>query len=148
MLSGLWLCERAQGSRWWYSTKSAELQRRPPLERKVQRPLSLAATVRLTDAGMLRDEEPSLGRCGREASANLCFLVQLQEVRALLRHRIPDGDFAKIFALALELLHTKTRRSIGRTSGRGARSATILSMKRRLLCFAATRSSLWFSRVR
>jgi 5-methylcytosine-specific restriction endonuclease McrA len=42
--------------------------------------------------------------------ANEKFHEQLQELRALLRHQVPDGDVAKILALATSILLEKTRK--------------------------------------
>jgi hypothetical protein len=41
---------------------------------------------------------------GRETHA------QLQELRALMRHQVPDGDVGKILARAVAVLHAQVRK--------------------------------------
>ena len=52
--------------------------------------------------------------------------AQLQELRALLRHSIPDGDVAKILARAVAALHAQVRkRKLGATASPRAASAGV-----------------------
>jgi hypothetical protein len=64
-------------------------------------------------------KHPEILEAGRETHA------QLEELRALMRHQIPDGDIGKILARAVALLHAQVRkRKFAETSRpRSARSS-------------------------
>ena len=104
----------------------AEEASRPPTTSVLTAPPAPAppASARTSSASASRDQPLGGGRYSVKFMADKECHAALYELRALLRHEIPDGDLAVILKRAVSELLVKTRkRKFAELSGGGARKA-------------------------